>query len=381
MRVVMISKALVVGAYQRKLEAIAGRGVDLTVIVPPRWRERRVGTLELERSYTEGYRMAVLPMVRNGDHHLHFYRGLDALLSDIRPDVVHVDEESFNLVTFLAFRSGLRLGARCCFYNWANIERRYPPPFRWFERYVLGRARYALAGNAEAAAIIRAHGYGGELAVIPQFGVNEPEFRPLGALSRSEGLETAFYLRRPEREAFNVGFLGRLVPEKGVLDLVDALPLLPSRARAVIVGQGALEHEVRSRARRLGVADRVDLLGAVPSLRVPEVLRGLDALVVPSRTTPRWKEQFGRVIPEAMCCGVPVVGANSGEIPRVIGDAGLVVREGSVVDLAAALGALERSREYRAELATRGRRRVLDMFTQDAIAGRCVEVYEEMVAS
>ena len=68
------------------------------------------------------------------------------------------------------------------------------------------------------------------------------------------------------------------------------------------------------------------LLPQIPSDQVAVEMRKLHALVLPSRTTPRWKEQFGRVLIEAMACGVPPVGSDSGEIPHVIDDAGLVFR-------------------------------------------------------
>ena len=62
----------------------------------------------------------------------------------------------------------------------------------------------------------------------------------------------------------------------------------------------------------------------MPLNDVPRHLRALDALVLPSESTPLWKEQFGHVLIEAMACGVPVVGSDSGAIPEVIGEAGLL---------------------------------------------------------
>ncbi len=108
-------------------------------------------------------------------------------------------------------------------------------------------------------------------------------------------------------------------------------------------------------------------------------MRELDVLVLPSRTQPNWKEQFGRVLIEAMSCGVPVIGSTCGEIPQVIGEAGLVFPEGDVAALRAALSRLIDQPELRAELARRGRARVLAEFTQAAIARRHVAVYQAML--
>ncbi|MFO7170638.1 MAG: glycosyltransferase family 4 protein [Chloroflexota bacterium] len=370
MRILMVSKALVHGAYQRKCEELAALpGADLTVAVPPHWREPRVGVQSLERRYTSGYRLLQLPIALSGRHHLHFYPTLGRLVARLRPEVLHVDEEAFNLATFLAFRAGVRYGARCCFFNWATIDRFYPPPFNLFERYVFRHAAHGIAGNQEAAAIIRRHGFSGPLSVVPQFGVDPELFAP--AEDGSAGT------RGP---GFVIGYVGRLVPEKGVADLVEALALLPGEVRLRLVGDGGQRAELQARAAALGVAGRVEFVPGVSSTEVPGVLRGLDALALPSRTMPNWKEQFGRVLVEAMSCGVPVVGSSSGEIPHVIGDAGLVFPEGDVRALAQALRRLFEDGALRAELGRRGRARVLERYTQAAVAQRYYEIYRAMIA-
>ena len=395
MRVVILSKALIVGTYQRKLEEIAALGVELTALVPPSWREPRVGLTRLDRRFTRGYRLEVLPIMLNGQHHLHFYTGLRQALRRLRPEVLHIDEESFNLATFLAMRAGLAVGARCCFYNWANIERRYPPPFSLFERYSLRHACHAIAGNQEAAALIRRHGYAGPISVIPQFGVDPELFHPAdGGRWKVDSTALPFHLAADEQRmeddvaaqstaqrppAFTVGFLGRLLAEKGLLDLVEALVGLPAAVGLRLIGEGALRPQIERRAAELGLSERVTISGPLSSTAVPAALRQLDALALPSRTQPSWKEQFGRALIEAMSCGLPVIGSDSGEIPNVIGDAGLVVPEGDVAALRGAIAQLYEDANLCANLAQRGRQRVLDQFTQAAIARRHVAVYQQML--
>jgi glycosyltransferase involved in cell wall biosynthesis len=365
MKVVILSKALVVGVYQKKCEEIAALGVDLLALVPSSWREPRVGVTKLDPRFTSGYRLQTLPIVLNGRHHLHFYRKLSAVLARERPDVLHIDEESFNLATFQAMRAGVAVGARCCFYNYANIERFYPPPFNLFERYTFRHAAHAIACNHEAATIIRRHGYRGPLSIIPQFGVDPVLFAPAAA--------------RPDNLTFTVGYLGRLVPEKGLLDLVEALLDTPPHIRLMLVGDGSQRPAIERRVTELSLAERVNILPAVNSAQVPETLCSFDMLVLPSRTRPNWKEQFGRVLVEAMSCGVPVLGSSSGEIPNVIGDAGLVFPEGDVRALRAAIVGLASDPVRREALARRGRERALSHFTQRAVAERFVAVYTAML--
>ena len=365
----MISKALVVGAYQRKAEELARHpGLSLTVAVPPYWREGRQ-RLHLERSFTSGYDLAVLPTMLNGHYHVHFYRRLAALFDVVTPDVVHIDEEQYNLATYLAMRIAVRRRVPALFFTWQNIVQRYPPPFSLFERYTFQHASHAIAGSADAGAVIRDKGYRGPLEVIPQFGVDPELFAP------SE---------RPDdtspRTPFVIGFVGRLIAAKGILVLLEALAGVEGDWELRVVGAGETQADAEALAARRGIAQRVKFLGQVPSTSMPDILRQFDVLVGPSLTTERWKEQFGRMLVEAMACGVPVIGSDSGEIPRVVGDAGIVVPEGDVEPLRDAINRLRNDRAERLRLAAAGRARVLAQFTQEAIARRTFQVYEQVTA-
>jgi len=361
----MISKALVVGTYQRKLEEIAALpGIDLTVIVPPAWRDAR-GLLTLERAYMQGYRLLVEPIRFNGSFHSHYYPTLPRRMAEIKPHIVHIDEEPYNLATFLALRAARKVGARTIFFAWQNIARRYPPPFRWLERWVLNHADSAIAGTHEAARVLRDKGYRGPLAVIPQFGVDPEIFAPDPS--------------PPARQHFVIGYAGRLVPEKGLDLLIKAAARLESRWLITLAGDGPQRDALAALAGILNVGGSVRFEGALASTAMPNWYRGLDALVLPSRTLPNWKEQFGRLLVEGMACGVPVIGARSGAVPEVIGDAGLLFNEGDVDGLRGCLQSLVDHPKLRQQLALAGRRRVLETYTQTQIAAQTVNVYRSLL--
>jgi glycosyltransferase involved in cell wall biosynthesis len=361
----MVSKACVVGAYQKKLEELARLPeMELTVIVPPYWLDER-GRLVLERQHTTGYDLLVERMVFNGQFHLHFYPGLGSQIRRLRPDLVHIDEEPYNLATAHALWLASRAGARSLFFSWQNLLRRYPLPFRLLERYVLRNVDYAIVGNQESRQVWQAKGYRGPVDVIPQFGVDPELFRPG---------------RRPEGRGFIVGYAGRLVEEKGVDLLLEALSGLEGTWRAYLLGAGPALQTLRTQAARLGCADRVSFDAPIPSSQMPAYYQQLDVLVLPSRTRPNWKEQFGRVLVEAMACGVPVIGSDSGEIPHVIGDAGLIFPEGQVGVLRAHLARLLGDPDLRAELSRRGRARVVERFTQAQVAAQTYRVYRSVLS-
>jgi glycosyltransferase involved in cell wall biosynthesis len=180
---------------------------------------------------------------------------------------------------------------------------------------------------------------------------------------------------------FVIGFVGRLLARKGLFVLLEALAELDGAWELHVVGTGEARAEAEALAERLGIAQRVVFMGQQPSTAMPAIMRRFDVLVGPSLSTPRWKEQFGRMLVEAMACGVPAIGSDSGEIPNVIGDAGLVVPEGDSVALRAAIARLRDDATERRTIAERGRARVLALFTQEAVARRTYVVYQEMLAA
>jgi glycosyltransferase involved in cell wall biosynthesis len=369
MRVVMVSKALVVGAYQRKLEELARLGeIALTVVVPPEWRDRR-SHIRLERAHTAGYELVVAPLRFAGQYHLHFYPTLGAILKRIRPDIVHMDEEPYNLATWHGLRLAEAAGARGIFFTWQNLNRRYPWPFRAFEQANYRRAAHVIAGNRTAVAVLTAKGYRGPATVIPQFGVDPDIFRPAPAVAD----QTA-------PAPLHIGYAGSLIPEKGVDLLLRACAALPGRGwRLTILGDGPERPRLTALADAAGIAGQVTFLGHRPSTQTPDIYRTFDVLVLPSVSRPNWVEQFGRVLTEAMACGVPVVGSDSGEIPHVIGDAGLIFPEGDAAALCDALARLLADPALRHDLADRGRARVLAHFTQAQVAAATYRVYQAVL--
>ena len=371
MRVLMISKALVAGTSQRKLEELAKcPGVELTVVVPPYWLHDDGSKLVLERLYTSGYRMIVTPIRFNGHYHLYYYPQLGKIMREVRPEVVHIDEEPYNFATFQAMRLARKQKASALFFTWQNLYREYPLPFRQIELYNYRHAAFALAGNRDAQDVLKRKGFRGPIRIIPQFGFDTEIYR------RTEP--------RPARVAgspFRIGYLGRLVENKGLPLLVEALAILPEYCRIVFIGNGPMHSGLEDQAKRLGVRDRVTFQAGVPTYEVPKVLQEMNVLVLPSLTRPNWKEQFGRVLAEAMACETPVIGSDSGEIPHVIGDAGLVFPEGNAQELAACVRQLLENPELYAHLASKGRERVLEHYTQERIARQTYEVYLEMMNS
>jgi glycosyltransferase involved in cell wall biosynthesis len=374
MKVLIITKTLAEFANQQgKIREISKLGVNLTVVSPARWAGRES---ELQHVKPDGYEFLVsrcwfsgTASVRLGNH-FHLYPGISSVIGREKWDFVHIDEEPFNLATYHALRMCRSHGARAVFTTWQNLMKRYPPPFNLFERYVYQNAAAAIAGNGEGLDLLRRRGFRKLAAHIPQLGVDPTVFRKQDAdgLRRKLGLGGAFV----------IGFVGRLSPEKGVDTLIKALALLPEGCVLVLVGDGPERPRLEAMARAFGVSASVQWVPWVNSGEVTEYMNAFDVLVLPSRTRWNIKEQFGRVLVEAMSCETCVVGSDSGEIPNVIGDAGLVFHEDDERDLAERLRKLIGSPSVRETFRRDGRQRVLENFTYAKIAADTVNFYRSI---
>ncbi len=367
MKVLVIWKALVSEVYHKRFEELARlNDVELTLIVPAEWQNTR-----LEKGYCKEYKIIPRKVKLNGFNHFHWYPGLSEVVRQIRPDIIHIEEEHYSIVTYQAIRLAKRYNAKCLFVSLQNIYKVYPFPFSWIERHNLENADYAVAASEEIRDILVRKGFGEDrLSVVP-YGIDHLIYR------RIEMPELKSKLRL---DNYTIGYIGRLVNEKGVMDLLGAVSKLKRKVNLLFVGDGKLRNKIMIGGRRLGISEQIRIVDTIPSSQIPEYLNCMDCLVLPSLTTKKWKEQFGRVLIEAMACEVPVIGSDSGEIPHVIADCGLIFREGSVNDLVPKLELLINDYDLRVELAERGRQRVLNNYTQEKVAKETYKIYQKMMS-
>jgi glycosyltransferase involved in cell wall biosynthesis len=374
LRLLTIGHSYVVAANRRLAHemAVAGEGRwEVTAAAPERYpgdlRRIELEPIEGERCRTIGLpvRWAFRP------HLMRYGRGLRAVMRE-GWDVVHCWEEPY--VFSAAQVAGLTpRGSKLVFATFQNIAKNYLPLFSRMELRTMRRADGWIAfGHTVEEALGGRPGYRDRPhAVIPP-GVDLARFRP-DAEARARTLRE---LGWGEDGPPVVGFLGRFIEEKGLRVLMRAWEAAPP-SRLLLVGGGPMEAELRAFARRVG--DRVRVRTGVAHDAVPACLAAMDVLAAPSLTTRRWREQFGRMLVEAMACGVPVVGSDSGEIPHVIGAVGLVAAEGDVGRWTAALGELISRPERRAELAGRGLERARTEFALPVVARRHLDFFASLM--
>jgi glycosyltransferase involved in cell wall biosynthesis len=120
-------------------------------------------------------------------------------------------------------------------------------------------------------------------------------------------------------------------------------------------------------------------MGPLALAEVPTALQACDVVLMPSRATPWWKEQFGRVAVEAMLSGCPVVGYRSGALPSVLDDGGMLVDEGDVGALVSALHRLLDDSAERTSIGRRARQSALQRFHPHVLADRMIEFWTGLV--
>ena len=362
MKVARIYHSGVVSDWRERERVLRADGVDITLVSPRRWNEGgHVVRLD-------GHDDFVVPARTVGRHPYRFVYAPVALLRVLsaQPNVIDVHEEPASLAAaeVLALRWIARATAvPLVFYSAQNIVKRYPPPFRWLERRFLRRASAAYVCNEEAVDVLRRKGFTGLIEVIP-LGIDRHLF--------DDATPT------PPTPGYALGYVGRLESHKGVDVLLDALSRVPA-ATLEIVGDGPQRAELEARAAALQLDDRVRFVGALGRDAIADVYRRVHVVVVPSLTTPAWKEQFGRVAAEAMSVGTPVIASDSGSLPEVVGPGGLLVPPGDAVALADALRELA-DPARRGELGEKARAWATQ-FAWESVGAKQRALYERVLAA
>lgn len=330
--------------------ALREHGWDPFIVTPAGWRHEYAARRFPPEVLPE-LSGRVLPrrIILAGRVQRHLYlASVGRLVAKLKPDAAFLEAEPTSVAAMqwsepLA-RSGIPFGVQVA----ENLERSWPLPARFFRKRTLSRAAFVAARSPTSADLATRLRPGVRAIVIPH---HVPAW-PLAP--------------RQSRADFVIGFAGRLVPEKGIGVLIDAVAGL-ERAVVRLVGNGPMKAELEQQAARNSV--RLEVCTTIAHEDMGGAYAGFDVLVLPSLSTPTWVEQFGRVLVEALWCGVPVIGSDSGEIPWVIESTGggRVFPEGDAIALRELLVRLRDSEDLGQQLAERGRARVQELFSVEAV--------------
>jgi len=381
MKLLVIGHAFLLAYIQKKYVAMKQLDPDLQLrlVVPSRMRDRfHHKAYEVHPALAANEVVPFKARLASFQAHMTYLHNpalMAALLRNFQPDVIHLEEEPQALITVetIALQRVFARKAAVTLFTWDNLLRRRGFPTgggkRLLRRYALTRAATVICGNQRAAELLRSEEYfKGNIETLPHSGLDVNEHQP--------GTEPELRAKLGLEGSIVVGHVGRLVEEKGLLLLFEALGRLREHSwKLLLVGAGTLEGEIRERwmAKCPG---RIVLIPAVPYDQVPKYLRCLDIFVLASYSTPTWEEQFGLTLAQAMLLGIASIGSTSGAIPEVLGSSGLLFEEGRIGDLTEALKSLLTSPASRRRLGASGREFALQHYTSERVAARYLAAFK-----
>lgn len=323
------------------------RGIELHLVMPSRIR---IGAELREISPVTNEPFAVTLLELSGSHmRLQRLKGLRRLIRETRPSHILVEADAASLLMRDVVGAAKASKSEVWSLTAENLERSYFSEGLqglrsrrlgagiggliawWLWRSTRRDIDHVFVLSEDGISALSKLGFSGRVTRIP-LGFDPKLFHP------QSDAEIAATRRRLGLRSTTIAYFGRLTPEKGVELLLKALGMLKAHDWQLLIDQFAtyrteytsrLQHQVET----LGLADRVVYFDASHS-EMPTYMNAADVVVLPSISTPKWKEQYGRVIPEAMACGKIVVGSDSGTIPELIADAGFTFPEGDARKLA-----------------------------------------------
>ncbi|QWR77504.1 glycosyltransferase family 4 protein [Candidatus Magnetomonas plexicatena] len=378
MRVLISWHAATESLNRRLIAELVSKDVTIKAIVPKWWNEGSRKTV-FEKQQYDNYEILSSPTIFTNHIRAFFYPNVLKIyreIADFKPHIIHIMEEPFSFAAYelIVISKLLKPRPRIILYSAENIDFRQKFLYSYFQCSNLKNADAIAVVPAESVAIWQHRGFRKAIYTIP-LGFDATLYEKNAEVKMP-------YLIRKAKDAFKIGYAGRITPEKGIETVIRALSILKDRGKNCvffIVGGGDHKNTLQNLISESGINDLVHFLDAISQNEMPAFYNSLDVFVLPSLTTDRWKEQFGRVLIESMASKTPVIGSSSGEIPRVIGNSGLVFKENDALQLADSIQKLIDNDELRAELSKAGYKKVYENYTWSKVAESYIKAYKELL--
>jgi glycosyltransferase involved in cell wall biosynthesis len=277
-----------------------------------------------------------------------------------------------------------KFGNKVVCLEWENIPFNYDniKAIKRTKEMVRNGADHFIAVTKRAKEALILEGVPEEMIDVIHMGIDLNRFRPSKTDSHRYREQLGI-----NKEDIVILFIGRMVWEKGVYDLIHAaakilcdssLKKLP--IRFFMVGNGPELKELRGRTARLGISRYITFLENYPYHKIHRLHNVTDIFVLPSISTVNWQEQFGMVLIESMACGKPVISTLSGSIPEVVGNGGILIQPNDHLSLYEALKKLILNKELREEIGKNALLRAESIFDSKKVAEKIEMVFEKLLS-
>lgn len=394
MKILVVGHTYIANINRIKWQMLAQKynDIQIKVVIPKIWPASlfNINAGDYKKDNLNNCEFIALKTRRSGNEVLYNYKFIDLfkILKNYKPDIIHV-EQGDNAVSYfqlIILSKILRLKSKFTFFTWVNWQHKWSLKYKLFwsfiERFNLKNSDGAIVGNNVAKDILINKNFLKNIEVLPQLGVNEKYFYAACHDCEIPG--------QARDDTIRIGFIGRLVPEKGVWDLLKVFLELHRKyknIKLIFIGNGTEKDKLinfinRSRIKSgmtSACGGQVAFMSAVPHEQVGKILNTFDIFVLPSYDTPEWKEQFGHVLIEAMACKIPVLGSNAGNIPEVIKDAGLIFEQRNLKDLKEKLELLINNKNLRQDLSKKGYDLFVNNYSYNYIAEKSYKFFKEIL--
>lgn len=374
----MIWHAGGVESYKKRYDELSNYFTEILIIVPEEWNEG--GQIIESKTNEINSKCKIVAIKTFMNHHgaTYFYQTIKLInsLNKFQPDIIHIHEEPWSISAFqtiILSKFFLRKNKPKIIIDSAAINTKKILGFKSLENYVSRNCDVIFARNAECEMVLRERGCKNPIYHLYN-GVDEDLFFSLDNNNKIEQLKEKYSIPHEKKI---IGFVGRMIHEKGIFDFLSAIKMLEKREyddkHFIMVGNGPEKENVVKYIQENDLNNHITVLNKVPSLKMPEIMNIIDLLILPSYSTAQWKEQFGRVLIEAMSCGKAVIGSNSGGIPEVIGNKGYIFPEKNPEEIRSLICSITKE-ESLIEAKKFGKERVSSFFSWAAISKHYIRV-------
>jgi len=374
-KVLYIDHAAAYPEEQKKYQVLSERTeLEILLIRPSKWIDTgRIEQFEVQDP-AHKFRVVFANTLFSGYRHRSFFtNNIGRIIKEFQPDILHLFEEANTFFSFQAFllKRLFSPSIKLIFDNFQNIisehvDYKFHRLYEFIEKLVF---------QDSVCATVR---YDGSREFLEYRKYNKPIYElPWGTdISQFKRVDATRIREKHGMDGFTIGYIGRVEASKGILLLIEALSKLNENIKLLVIGTGSAEQKMHQLIQKLNLSERVIVAGYVSHAELPAFYSAVDCVVVPTITVGRCKEQFGRVLIEAMACETAVIGSTSGAIPSVIGEAGLIFRENDPDDLTEKIQLLTTNHDLKEKLAYAGKERVLQNYTWQKFSARCSEIYQ-----
>lgn len=330
MKILVVSHCSVIAEYQADLKALANMGHEIVLITPEVYKEGGRPTMASTlSSRITHYKLKTL-LGKQGKQHFHLYINalkICRIIKRFGPDVIYLYEEPNSLVTiqFLILKRILNLKAKTIVWTACNTERNYKQMFKFFDvrRWLFDfniklssrLSDAAISISDDAAEVLFLKKWEKPIYISPTHFIDQNIFTlPINKTN----------------PIIKIGIIGRLQYQKGFDLVIDALGGINKAFSLEVYGEGEDGDKLKALTIKNNIAHLCHWHGNISYRDMPGVFKKLDILIVPSREIGHLKEQFGRVVIEAMSSGVNVITSDSGYLPKIAGNLGLVFEQNNV---------------------------------------------------